>query len=133
MHTGTSHYRFSIPSRSQNNTLEMTNSISATILGRTLGIFFLIVGTRKLYGWERARNEYLETHPIWVYYTTAIVEVVSGTGLLFSSTRFTAVTLLLLLIVGVLLHPWKLKPVDGKFVVRVCVAAGLLVGSVLLG
>lgn len=71
------------------------------LLGIVLGLFFLFAGARKLYGWEWAKNSYLKHSPLWIYYVSAIVEVVSGIGLILPPLRFAATLSLLLLILWI--------------------------------
>ncbi|GCF08658.1 hypothetical protein [Dictyobacter arantiisoli] len=77
------------------------------LLGIVLGILFLFAGARKLYGWEWGKNSYLQYHPLWVYYVSAVVEVVSGIGLILPPLRFVSAILQLLLIFWVAAHPWR--------------------------
>lgn len=71
------------------------------LFGIILGIFFLFAGARKLYGWEWAKNSYLKHSPLWVYYVSAVVEVVSGIGLILPPLRFAAALLQILLILWI--------------------------------
>ncbi|GHO56860.1 DoxX family protein [Ktedonobacter robiniae] len=83
-----------------------TTSLVVNLLGIVLGIFFLFAGARKLYGWEWAKKSYLEHFPLWVYYVSAVVEVISGIGLILPPLRFAAALLQIVLILCVSLHPW---------------------------
>jgi uncharacterized membrane protein YphA (DoxX/SURF4 family) len=82
------------------------NTLVVNLLGIVLGLFFLFAGARKLYGWEWAKNSYLKHHPLWVYYVSAVVEVVSGIGLILPPVRFVAALLQLLLILCVSIRSW---------------------------
>lgn len=83
-------------------------TVVVNLLGIVLGLFFLFAGARKLYGWEWAKNSYLRHYPLWVYYVSAVVEVISGIGLIIPIPllRFASALLQLLLIFIVSLHPW---------------------------
>lgn len=84
------------------------------LLGIVLGLFFLFAGARKLSGWEWAKNGYLKHSPLWVYYVSAVVEVVSGIGLILPPLRFAAALLQLLLILWISIrafHHIKVKNV----------------------
>lgn len=83
-----------------------TTPLAVNLLGIILGVFFLFAGARKLYGWEWGKKSYLEHFPLWVYYVSAIVEVVSGIGLILPTLRFAAALLQILLILCVSIHPW---------------------------
>ena len=84
-----------------------TTTLLVNLLGIVLGIFFLFAGARKLYGWEWAKNSYLEHHPLWVYYVSAVVEVIAGIGLILPPLRFAAALLQLVLILCVSIRPWR--------------------------
>jgi uncharacterized membrane protein YphA (DoxX/SURF4 family) len=100
------------------------NTLVVNLLGIVLGLFFLFAGARKLYGWEWAKNSYLKHHPLWVYYVSAVVEVVSGIGLILPPLRFAAVLLQLLLILCVSIHPWH--HVEAKSVLPAVITTFLL-------
>jgi hypothetical protein len=84
-----------------------TTTFWVDLLSMVLGLFFLIAGARKLYGWEWAKNGYLKHSPLWVYYLSAVVELVSGIGLILPPLKFTAVLLLLLLILCISIRSWQ--------------------------
>jgi hypothetical protein len=77
------------------------------LLGIVLGLFFLFAGARKLYGWEWGKNSYLKHSPLWIYYVSAVVEVVSGIGLILPPLRFAAALLQLLLILWISIRSWR--------------------------
>ena len=77
-----------------------------SVLSSTLGLFFVVAGVRKLSGWEWAKRSYLEHHPLWVYYCSAVVEVAAGVGLIVPQSRFAAAIGQLALIAWVSCHPW---------------------------
>ena len=77
------------------------------LLGIVLGIFFLFAGVKKLYGWEWGKKSYLKHSPIWIYYVSAVVEVVSGIGLILPPLRFAAALLQLLLILWISIRSWR--------------------------
>jgi uncharacterized membrane protein YphA (DoxX/SURF4 family) len=95
-----------------------------------MGIVFLTAGARKLYGWEWAMNTYLQFHPLWVYYFSAVVEVVTGIGLLIPRLRFAAGIGQLLLIAWVTFYPPR--GIDPNTIVSAIVTTVLLVTLVLL-
>ncbi|MCP2342085.1 MauE/DoxX family redox-associated membrane protein [Actinomadura rupiterrae] len=100
-----------------------TNVIVATA-ACLLGVFFLASGLRKLYGWEWALETYRAHHPLWVYYTSAVVEVVTGIGLLFGRARFWASTGQLALIFWVTF--WPVRALDPQTAVPFAVTSLLL-------
>lgn len=77
------------------------------LLGIVLGMFFLFAGARKLYGWEWGKNSYFKHSPPWIYYVSAVVEVVSGIGLILPPLRFAAALLQLLLILWISIRSWS--------------------------
>jgi hypothetical protein len=98
--------------------------VPVAILGGVLGVFFFASGLRKLIGWEWALETYRAHHPVWVYYTSAVVEVVTGIGLLFGRTRFWAAAGQLGLIVWVTF--WPLRALDPQTVLPFVVTSVLL-------
>ena len=52
-------------------------------------------------------NRYLKHSPLWIYYVSAVVEVVSGIGLILPPLRFAAALLQLLLILWVSIRSWR--------------------------
>ncbi len=77
------------------------------LLGIVLGLFFLFAEAKKLYGWEWGKNSYLKHSPLWIYYVSAVVEVVSGIGLILPPLRFAAALLQLLLILWISIRSWR--------------------------
>lgn len=84
-----------------------TTTFWVNLLGTVLGLFFLFAGARKLYGWEWGKNSYLKHSPLWIYYVSAVVEVVSGIGLILPPLRFAAALLQLLLILWISIRSWR--------------------------
>jgi hypothetical protein len=84
-----------------------TTPLWVNLLGIVLGLFFLFAGARKLYGWEWGKNSYLKHSPLWIYYVSAVVEVVSGIGLILPPLRFAAALLQLLLILWISIRSWR--------------------------
>lgn len=71
----------------------MVQVAAPDVIGVTMGLFFFTAGAWKLYGWEWAKAQYLRRNPLWVYYASAYIEVVTGIGLPLRSTRFAAALL----------------------------------------
>ncbi|MFC0041528.1 hypothetical protein [Actinomadura rayongensis] len=84
--------------------------LTAALAGSALGVFFLLAGARKLYGWDWAMHVYRHDHPVWVYYASAVGEVATGIGLLLPRLRFGSAVAQLLLIAWVTFVP--LRPPD---------------------
>ncbi|KAJ1553559.1 hypothetical protein HK096_007361, partial [Nowakowskiella sp. JEL0078] len=101
------------------------HAIVETALGCILGLFFLAAGVRKLWGWEWAKQNYLRNHPIWVYYASAVIEVVTGSGLIVPGLRFFASILQLALIFAVTFIP--LRPFDRRTIIPAAVMTALLI------
>src|ERR1700678_4544286 len=78
----------------------------AQVLSILLGIFFAIAGARKLLGWPWGMHAYLQGGwPLWVYYATAVNELLAGLGLIVPRTRLAAVTSLIAMILIVVWAP----------------------------
>ncbi len=97
----------------------------SAVLGWTLGLFFVLAGVMKLSGWEWAMHSYLQHHPLWVFYFSAVVEVTTGVGLIVPRTRFAASVAQLTLIVWVTFFPWH--GIDAATVVPAAVTTLLLI------
>jgi hypothetical protein len=72
------------------------------------GILYLFAGTRKLYGWEWAKAQYLRRYPLWVYYGGATIEVCTGIGLLtsYDSARLAASIVQITMNISLSIHKW---------------------------
>ena len=84
-----------------------TTTFWVNLLGIVLGLFFLFAGARKLYGWEWGKSSYLKHSPLWIYYVSAVVEVVSGIGLILPLSRFAAALLQFLLILWISIRAFR--------------------------
>jgi hypothetical protein len=103
----------------------MSQETAANIIGPGLGLFFLFAGARKLYGWEWAENHYRNAYPMWVYYASAVVEVVAGVGLVVPATRLPSTLLQLGLIVALSVKRWTKAP-EAKVLYPAVVSTSLL-------
>lgn len=78
--------------------------LTATVLSAIVASFFLLAGLLKIFGnqlsfWKWAKRSYLQRYPVWVYYTSGLIEIAGGLGILTKPFRvWSALTLILMIL-----------------------------------
>jgi uncharacterized membrane protein YphA (DoxX/SURF4 family) len=96
------------------------------MLNIVIGIIFLIVGILKIFGNNFQKENYLAYHPVWVYYVTSIVELITGIGFLFKKSRFIAAIIQIVKIILLIVHPWSYTDIWTLFLTIISISILLL-------